>query len=520
MEIPFLLDQQNHHIKVDVSTDGTIQGLHANRVDEDNDEKKRDRDGKRIYIKVDWEWSDKGLDEKIAPEEVCLKFGYSSSPVKCFMVPQTDPLFINQNANEGSHILYFTDKSGEQILAVTTFQVVVPTVDLIDIFTSKAEGSDSEHLMATIRTTLFDPFDPAFRVCVLLDDSLGCLDPEWMAVDERELRHATHKEPLHQSVTFRSPLDHVPFNHGNGHEISVLLLTANNKAVHLTTTLAFNAASTVNPLEGTSILHILDPRIHTPQRPRSCPDSMRSTPNLRWICELWRHEWGIYSQNGEDGILSKIFHHIGTKDKSYVEFGTESGQECNTRLLRQIHGWKGLLMDSRYEEESIELHREFITRENFMPLLTEKYQHLVPPDLDLLSIDVDFNDFWLLSAVDLTRVAPRVVVVEVNSHIPSSEARTVQYDDSDDGSGGWDGLSAYFGGSVAAFHRWGARNGYSLVYCESHGVNCFLVRNDALGGVNVSAVLGPDQLQNPPNFFGQGWNYPDMWKPHHKWVWI
>ncbi|KAG7380395.1 hypothetical protein PHYPSEUDO_007250 [Phytophthora pseudosyringae] len=571
VEVPVLLDQQEYQVKVDVSSNGTtdavrfclekklhladcaalirivrerVEGLQAERAGEDEDAKEDDwgeRTGtqrrlrvdspidtrlyprsERIYVKVDWERDDQDSNEESATEEICINADYATTRIACFKVPQTDPLFITPNCGEGYHILHFTDKSGEKILAATTFQVVVPAADLVEIFTSKTEtsSSDSEYMVAKIRTALFDPFDPAFRVCVLLDDSFECLDPEWMAVDERELRHGTKNEPIHQSVTFRSPVDHIPFHGVKEHEISILLLTANNKAVHLSKTIAFKAAPTVNPPDIASRRHVLDPRGHTPQRPRFCPKELLSVPNLRWICELWRHEWGIYSQNGEDGVLRKIFQHIGTKDKSYVEFGTENGQECNTRLLRQIHGWKGLLMDSRYEDDSIELHREFITRDNLMPLLAEKYQRLVPQDLDLLSIDVDFNDFWLLSAVDLTRVSPRVVIVEVNSHISPSEARTVQYDASEDGSGGWDRLSSYFGGSVAAFHRWGSLNGYSLVYCESHGVNCFLVRNDALGGVNVSAILGPEQLQAPPNFFGQGWDYPDMWQPHHKWVWV
>ncbi|KAL4175867.1 hypothetical protein KRP22_000826 [Phytophthora ramorum] len=571
VEIPLVLDQQEYQLQVDVLSDGTadaarfcvenkihitdcaalfrvvheqMKGFQPKRAGEDEDENEEEWgernhvrrrlrvDGptntrlypqsERIHVKVDWERSGTNSDEEIAPEEVCLYSEFLAKPIQCFMVPQTDPLYINSYSSEGYHILFFTDKSGEEMLAATIFQVVVPKVELLDVFTSKPESGscDSEYLMAKIRTTLFDPFDPTHRVCIVLDDSFDCLNPEWMAVDERELHHGTKTEPFSQSVTFRSPLDHVPFSRTNDHTISVILLVENNKGVHLSPTLAFDAAPNVNRLDVTSRLHVLDSRVHTPQRPRVCPDALLSSSSLRWICELWRHEWGIHSQNGEDGILQKIFRHIGTKSKAYVEFGTESGHECNTRLLREVHGWKGLLMDSGYEDNAIDLHREFITRDNFMHLLGEKYQKLVPHDLDLLSIDVDFNDFWLLSAVDLSVVAPRVVLVEVNSHIPPSEARTVQYDDSEDGSGGWDGFSSYFGGSVAAFHRWGTQNGYSLVYCESHGVNCFLVRNDALGGFNVSAVLGPDQLQAPPNFFGQGWSYPDTWQPHHKWIWL
>ncbi|KAF4319807.1 hypothetical protein G195_004768 [Phytophthora kernoviae 00238/432] len=368
------------------------------------------------------------------------------------------------------------------MLAATMFQVVLPKVELLDIYTSKAEGgeNDNEILVANIRTTLFDPFDPAYYVCVMIDNSFECLDPEWIVVDTRELQHGTQTESFHQSVTFRAPLDHATLEADILHEVSLVLLTKNNKALALSDTVKFNAAPTVN--RETSRLHVLDTR---------------------------------------DGILREIFSRVGVKHKAYVEFGSENGNECNTRYLRESAGWRGLLMDSRHEDESIGLYREFITRENLMPLLADKYKVLVPHDLDLLSIDVDFNDYWLLNAMDLTRVRPRVIIVEVNSHIPASEARTVEYDSSIDGSGGWDNFSSYFGGSVAAFHHWGTQNGYSLVYCESHGVNCFLVRNDVLSeDVNVSTVLGPEQLQNPPNFFGRGWFYPNTWQPHHKWVWL
>lgn len=568
VEISFMLNQYANQIKVDTSSDGAvdalkfclekvlhvgecaavirvireqIKNLQANPFKKNQDAVERIRrkdtisrrqlqiisptekrlypQSERIYVEVEWARNELESDNQIRSEEICVNTYYSTKSIACFQVPQMFPIFIPPSALEDYHILYFTAKNGTEILAATSFQVVAPSASLVEIFTSKIEASsiNTEYLVAKIRTTFFDPFDRAFRVCLLLDDTFDCLDPDYMAVDEQVLRHNTHSDSMYQSVTFRSPVDHVSFSETKSHEVSVLLLTKNNKAVFLGETIAFDAARVVNQPDITSRLHVLNPRVHTSQRPKICPEEILAAPELRWICDLWRHEWGIFSQNGEDGILRKIFKHIGAKGKSYVEFGTENGQECNTRLLRQVHGWKGLLMDSHYEDKSIELYREFVTRANFMTLLTKKYRNLVPRDLDLLSIDVDFNDFWLLDAMDLTRVSPRVIIVEVNSHIPSNEARTVAYDDE---SGGWDGWSSYFGGSVAAFYRWSTRNGYSLVYCESHGVNCFFVRNDNLHGVNVSAVLGPEQLQAPPNFFGQGWNYPDVWQPHHKWVWM
>ncbi len=70
-----------------------------------------------------------------------------------------------------------------------------------------------------------------------------------------------------------------------------------------------------------------------------------------------------------------------------LQFGTESGSECNTRLLRE-RGWQGLLMDGGYDDAAIGLHEEFITPENINQLF-DKYK--VPSEFDLLSIDVSFR---------------------------------------------------------------------------------------------------------------------------------
>lgn len=60
---------------------------------------------------------------------------------------------------------------------------------------------------------------------------------------------------------------------------------------------------------------------------------------------------------GEDGILSYIFYCIGVFNKTYVEIGTEDGQQCNTRLLREQYKWTGLLLDAGYEDVNINLQK-------------------------------------------------------------------------------------------------------------------------------------------------------------------
>jgi hypothetical protein len=107
-----------------------------------------------------------------------------------------------------------------------------------------------------------------------------------------------------------------------------------------------------------------------------------------WLRKIHQQEFKIYSQNGEDGVLLWIFANIGTINHPpyFVEFGTENGDECNTRFLRQQLGWQGLMMDGNHEIPYINLHKENITSKNINDLLTK---HQTPSLIDLLSIDVE-----------------------------------------------------------------------------------------------------------------------------------
>ena len=194
----------------------------------------------------------------------------------------------------------------------------------------------------------------------------------------------------------------------------------------------------------------------------------------------------------------------------YVEFGTEDGTECNTRLLRERHGWHGLLMDGGHENATIGLRKEWISAEA-INVLFEK--HGVPNDIDLLSIDLDYNDYWVWRAIDETRFSARVVVVEYNGHVPAHEARTVRYA----ADATWDGETDYSGAGAAALAHLARTKGYSLVYCESHGVNCFFVRNDVLG-FDASTMLSVQTVHRPPNYFGRGWSYAH--DAARQWVWV
>lgn len=217
-------------------------------------------------------------------------------------------------------------------------------------------------------------------------------------------------------------------------------------------------------------------------------------PQASFGINLTDFERRVNSQNGEDGILEKIFEVLGILNEGYyVEFGTESGGECNTRYFREVYGWKGLLMDGNYENQAINLQKEFIHANNINQLL-DKYN--TPENFDLLSIDIDFNDFYVWQAIE-DRFKPKVVIIEYNaSHLPT-EDRIVLYDEN----GGWDKTN-YFGASLLALSRLGREKGYSLVNTDMKGVNAIFVRDDLIEAdtalfQNINDV---EALYHPPRY--------------------
>ena len=181
--------------------------------------------------------------------------------------------------------------------------------------------------------------------------------------------------------------------------------------------------------------------------------------------DLSTKENTIYSESGEDGILSELFRIYGTTNKYYVEFGAEDGSQCNTRALRET-GFDGILMDMNYSNPAIHLYQETITYENVIDLF-KKYN--VPLAFDLLSLDIDSYDYYVLDEL-LQVYTPRIFVCEYNAtHLPH-EDKIVLKDSKINHN--------YFGASILSFYKLAQRYNYSLVYANEKGVNLFFVHND------------------------------------------
>jgi hypothetical protein len=180
----------------------------------------------------------------------------------------------------------------------------------------------------------------------------------------------------------------------------------------------------------------------------------------------------FYSQYNEDGALLDTLKCMGGNvTKEYFEFGSEDGMQVNTRVLREVYGWKGHLLDGGHENPEISLHKEFFTPSNIVSLL-EKYK--VTKTLDLLSIDCDYDDFFIMREILVAGYAPRVLITEYNSNFGDEWAvSTLPKPVGREGEVGWR-FDCYQGASASALIMLGQVFGYTPVW--SNGINLIFVR--------------------------------------------
>ena len=155
------------------------------------------------------------------------------------------------------------------------------------------------------------------------------------------------------------------------------------------------------------------------------------------------------------------------------------------------------MFDGRYTNNEINLYNEKIHHLTVLDVFTK---HKIPTEIDLLSEDTDYADYWIVEKI-LTKYKPKVLIHEVNQQTPD---RCVVVPKSDDLIF-WDSTN-YCGGSVCAFYCLSKRFDYSMIYCESAGVNCFWIRNDLIKenlGLEVNLIqkmFDPKFLFKTPGF--------------------
>jgi hypothetical protein len=199
------------------------------------------------------------------------------------------------------------------------------------------------------------------------------------------------------------------------------------------------------------------------------PSAREGITNSKWLSSF-AHD--VHSQNGEDGIIGKILELLGSTDRWCVEFGAWDGEHLsNTYNLIANHGFSAVLIEGSAARFSslVDRHRanpNVLARNAFVGFAAHDgldsilASTPIPVDFDVLSIDIDGNDYHAWKAV--TRYRPKLVVIEYNPTIPSAVEFVQQAD-----------MAVNHGSSILSMTLLAKQKGYELVAATDY--NCFFV---------------------------------------------
>jgi hypothetical protein len=191
----------------------------------------------------------------------------------------------------------------------------------------------------------------------------------------------------------------------------------------------------------------------------------------RWLLQYAEN---VTSQRGEDGILSKTLEVLPERNGWCIEFGAWDGKHfSNTYNLIAAKEYRGVFIEAdreRFEDLRrtyadgrhilLNAYVGFAKDDSLDALLADTE---VPRDLDLVSIDIDGNDYHVWEATHAFQ--PKLVIIEYNN-TASNIVHFVQPKDP----------RVNQGSSAAALVDLGAKKGYELIAATS--LNLLFVKRE------------------------------------------
>jgi hypothetical protein len=220
-----------------------------------------------------------------------------------------------------------------------------------------------------------------------------------------------------------------------------------------------------------------------------------------------------FSNFGEQAVIEAHLRRLGVTRGTFVDIGAADGEtSSNTRALARA-GWDGLAVEAdaasfarlawrAADTPRVALARACVTPANVIALLDA---HGVPKNFELLSLDIDGYDHFVLAAL-LERFRPALMCVEFNESIPPPVRFTVTFHPDHR----W-AMDHFYGQSLAMLGALAQAHGYALV--EVHYNNALLVpaERSVLPSLEVAAAYRTGYLDRPDRRRRLPWN--DVMEP-------
>jgi hypothetical protein len=202
---------------------------------------------------------------------------------------------------------------------------------------------------------------------------------------------------------------------------------------------------------------------------------------------LLSHRFKLLSQNEEDGIILALLQLAGAPNRTFVEIGS-GASGGNSGMLAQEFGWRGLMVDIDQDKiararakfgvnPKVSFEAVAVSPENINALIE---RHGLDGEVDLLSLDIDSFDYWVLEA--MSACSPRVMVLEYNGNFGPERSLAIARDTDLSRA-----VKGFHGASLKALTKLAATKGYKLVACDESGTNAFYLRRDLALGIEAVA---------------------------------
>ena len=140
-----------------------------------------------------------------------------------------------------------------------------------------------------------------------------------------------------------------------------------------------------------------------------------------------------------------------------------------------LNGWRGVWLGGEAvaiepDGRHLRFRQCWIDRDNAANLVHDELAALGVEQPDLVSLDLDGNDYHITEALLRGGLRPALWVAEYNARFSATTRWVMPYDPAHR----WQGTD-YYGASLAAWRDLFAEAGYRLVCCNANGVNAFFV---------------------------------------------